>query len=410
MNHRNTQMHVMSLVVAAGLCGVAMTGCQSGNGSYTKKFGSSVALKHAAIKSATQWDMAKQAYFAGDLTKALKLVDSSISMNEDVAKSHVLRGRILLEMDRLDESLDALHRAAAINPEDVDAQYYLGVVYERIAELDKALGHYQKAADLDPENAQYVVAAAEVMIDKEQISQAETYILSRRDRFEHNPGVRQTLGHIAMMKGEYAKALRMFEQAHMLAPDDTDILEDLARTQVTLGMYRQADLNFTKLLKNKEVRATRRDLLHMHARCLVELGRFVEARDEYLGLTKGDEGAADVDAWIGLGNVASILKDNHRIRVASSRVMALAPHREEGYIQRAIYERRKGDLQAALSYLDKAIAQVDKPKGAYTMKGVVLEEMGRQDLAQESFAAAYRADPTDKTLAGLVDGMDNVGD
>ena len=408
MTARSTRTTLHLATLAAGLSATLLAGC-AGSGSYTKGTATEHMSKMDVMKSATEYDMAKQSYFAGDLHKALDRIDRSIAINSQVAKSHILRGRIQLEMSELDGALDSLHTGEALAPENTDAQYYLGLVYERLASYDEALTHYQAAAELDPEEAQYVVAAAEMFIDAGRVDEAEEYILSRRERFDHNAGVRQTLGHIAMMQGDHSRALTMFSEARLLAPEDTDILEDLAQTQMSLGRYADAAGSLSKLLKDEEIAARRRDLRHMYGRCLIETTRYTEAREVYLGLTEDDEGGADVDAWIGLGNVAAVMKDPYRLRSAARRVSNLAPEREEGYLLYAIYHRRRAELADALHYLELGSRNVTDPHAIYTLAGVVLTEMGRDEDAQRVLAAAHDADPDNRAVAGMLDSF-NLSD
>jgi tetratricopeptide (TPR) repeat protein len=397
----------MGLVVAlgAGLAGSILGGC-GGHGSYTREGISMAQQKASAMKSATEYDMARQAYFAGDLRKAQERIDRSLAINPDVARSHVLRGRILLETGAMDEALDSLHRAEALAPDNEDAQYFLGVTYERLVEREHAVEHYKKAADIDQQDAQYVVAVAEVLVDMGEVDQAEEYILGRRARFEHNAGVRQTQGHIALIKNDNQKALEMFSEARLLAPEDTDILEDLARTQIAVEKYGDAVTSLAKLLQEDEARANRRDLRHMYARSLVSVRRHIEARNEYLTLTEGDEGAGDVEAWIGLGNVACAIKDSHRHRNAANRVMALAPEREEGYLLRALWHRRRGENEDAIKWLDLGAQRALQTSSTYTLRGLILNEIGRADEARESFEAALRENPGNTAVAGLIDGIE----
>ena len=394
-------------LLAAGLAATMLVGC-GGSGAYTRQTSIDHMSKMDVMKSATEFDMARQSYFAGDLRKALKRIDRSIAINDQVAKSHVLRGRIQLEMSELDGALDSLHTAETLAPENVDAHYFLGITYERLTEYEEALQYYKQAAELDPEDAQYVVAVAEVLIDDGRTDEAESYILSRRSNFAHNAGIRQTLGHIALMQNDHARALTMFSEARLLAPEDTDILEDLAQTQIALGRYGEAAANLGRLLKDDEVAARRRDLRHMYARCLVETGRYIDARNIYLSLTEEDEGAADVEAWIGLGNVACIIKDPYRHKAAARRILTLAPDREEGYLLYAIYHRRRGEFGDALRYLDIGSKHVADTNAIYTLAGVVLTDMGRTDEARQVLGAALIDDPTNRTVAGMLDSLDET--
>lgn len=392
-------------VLGAGIALVPLSGC--GGSAYTRQAGLEHRSKMDVMKSATEYDMARQAYFAGDLHKAIKRVETSIAINDQVPKSHVLRGRILLEMSELDGALDALHTAETLAPDNVDAHYFLGLTYERLGEHDEAFKHYAAAAELEPEKAQYVVAVAEVLIDDGRVDDAEEYILSRRSRFDHNAGVRQTLGHIALMKNDPARALVMFSEARMLAPEDNEIVEDLAQTQIRLGRFGEAAGNLARLLKDKDFAAQRRDLRHAYGRCLMELGRYIDARDVYLSLTDSGEGESDVDAWIGLGNVACIINDPFRVRTAAGRVMALAPEREEGYLFRSMWHRRRGEHNEALRWLEVAANQTGGSSAIYSLAGLVLADMGRTEDARQVLSAVMAERARPDAIATVPEAADN---
>ncbi|MEN0021090.1 MAG: tetratricopeptide repeat protein, partial [Planctomycetota bacterium] len=267
---RTARKASMSRTIGLTAAGVVLlsglVGCAGGHGKYTKERSSAAKLKLDAMKSATDYDMARQSFLAGDLNKALTRVDSSIRTNGEVAKSHVLRGRILNELGATDQSISAFHMALAIEEENVEAHYYLGVIYERLTDRESALRKFVEASEIEPNEAQYAVAAAEMMIDLDRIDEAEAFLTDREDTFRHNPGVRQTLGHIAMMRGDSQTAAEMFAEARLLAPEDTSVLEDLAHAYVAVADFGRAESAITKLLRGEP---DRRDLQHVRARCLV---------------------------------------------------------------------------------------------------------------------------------------------
>lgn len=357
---------------------VWLAGCGS-HGRYTEQHISAAKEKMQAMKSATEWEMGKQAFLAGDLEKAKKAVDRSIALNPNVAKSHVLRGRVMMEMGDLEAAVNSLLTARTIDPSHVDAAYYLGICYERFTQKDKALEAYQAAAELDPAGPQYAIAASEMMIDLGKVDEAQAYLESRRATFEHNAGVRQALGHIAILKGDKQRAVVLFGEARLLAPDDQAILEDLARAQVEVGQFPEAENNLAKLLSSPDYKA-RRDLLLTRARCLTQVDRPMEAREILLGLTQDQSGSADVESWIELGNVAYLLKDMQRVRQAASRTVAIAPARSEGYLLRALYQKRTGDLAGARANLDKAV-QLGAGPEAVQLIAVVEQELGARQAS-----------------------------
>lgn len=391
------------LPLSAAVLVACLGGCQ-GHGKYTSEGLVNGQNKVAGLKAANEYQQGQQAFLAGDLEKAIKSVDRSIQINPSVPKSHVLRGRILLEQSDLEGAINSLQKAEALDPKNVDAQYYLGIVYERFTQPEQAKERYLKAAELEPSNPQYAVAAAEVMIDTGDLGGAETFLSSRGPAFEHNAGVRQTQGHISMMRGDAAKAAQLFNEARLLAPDDTMVLEDLVHAQIATGQFAEAEFNLGRLLKatgNKD----RRDLKQMRARCLTNVDRPLEARDVLIDLTSGDAGQKDVESWIALGDVCYILHDMNRLRQAYGRVLALAPERSEGFTLKALYQRKQGDLAGALSSLDQAVQLSGDEIDPLMLKGLVLKDLGRTSEARSTFTQVLAKDPGNETAQEAIQNL-----
>jgi len=394
-----------ALVLAAGLAIAATTGCGSGHGKYTTAEKEAAQQRLAEMKSATTWEMAHQAYLSGDLEKALKRVDESITLNPDVSKSHVLRGRILMEQGRLEEAMTAFNKAIGLDAESVDAAYFTGVVHERFLQTEEALACYLRAATLDTTNPQYPLAAAEMYVDLGALCEAEEYLTQRVAMFQHNAGIRQTLGHVALMQGRAGEAVELFNEARLLAPEDSSIVEDLVQAQMEAGDYAGAEYNLTRL-REQPANAGRRDLQHLHAQCYLRVDRLLEARELLIELTSSEEGQSDTGAWIELGELAFRLKDMGRLFQSANRVVALAPDRCEGYVLRAMWYRRKGDANGALVNLDKAVGRRDGDWRPLVLRGIVLQDLGREDEARVCFATALDEQPTASDAQRLRQALD----
>ena len=105
---------IRPLAVSLAAAVIALSGCNRGHGTWTE--GAKIQSQHRVdqLKSANEYQMAKQNFLAGDLDKALKGVEKSLTINPSVAISHVLRGWILIEMDNLEEASLALTRAETL--------------------------------------------------------------------------------------------------------------------------------------------------------------------------------------------------------------------------------------------------------------------------------------------------------
>lgn len=389
------------MISAATLAAAALSGCNGGHGQYTSEHKENAQSRMAQLNSATQYDMAHQRYVAGDLQKALEAVENSIALKDDVARSHVLHGRILFEMGREEVALDSFARASELDPINAEAPYYSGLVMERFSQPEEAREFYAQAAKLDQTNPQYVLAAAEMLIELNRLDEAEELLSGGTSKFRHNAGIRQTLGHLAQMQGDLDAAIEHFRQACLLSPDDPALIEDLSRAQISDGQFADAEYNLRRILKTKEG-AERRDLVHLRARCLTRLDRPVEARTLLIELTKSESGANDFQAWYDLGNVAITLKDANRLREAASRLVAIAPQRTEGYLLMAMYQRARGQGEQALITLDQAIAVAPNHAEPYMLKATILNDLGRADEARTLTATAMSIERQRRaTVAGV---------
>jgi tetratricopeptide (TPR) repeat protein len=397
-------VHKSAMILAV----LSLAGC-SGNGKYTSEHKERSRERVAGMKAANEFEMARQAFLVGDMDKALRGADRSITIHPGVARSHVLRGRIMIEKSDMESAITSLSTAVEVEPDNVEAQYYLGIVYERYSQGEKALEHFRNAADLEPANAQYALATAETMVDLGMIDEAEGFLTGRNPAFQHNAGVRQTLGHIALMRGDSERAVELFSEARLLAPDDLVVLEDLVQAQLATGRFADAEYNLSRLLNVPEKKG-RRDLKQMRARALSKVDRPLEAREILIELTGDAAGQKDIESWIELGNVCFVLRDMNRVRQSAARIVALAPHRPDGYMLRSLMQRRNGDLNGALESAERAVERRGSSVEPLLVRGLVMKDLGRDDEAAANFQQAMRENPAlapqQNTVAGVATDKD----
>lgn len=394
-----------TVLVVLGLSAATLAGCSGQHGKYTTEHKNQAQERMSMLKSGTEWQMAHQQFLAGDIDKSLKTVNRSIAINPNVPKSHVLKGRILIEKGRLEEARTSLLEAEKLDPKNVEAQYYLGIIHEQFSQPAEALVRYQAAADLDTANPQYVVAAAEMLIQQGRLDEAEQYIQARRQNFEYNPAIRQSLGHIAMLRNDPKAAAERFNEALLLAPDDDAILEDVAQAQMAAANYAEAEFAVSRLL-DREAFKDRRDLKLMRVKCLMALNRPVEARTILLDMTSDKEAGRDQQVWIELGNCAAVLKDRAHLRLAAMRVVALAPDRHEGYTLRALYNRLEGRAEEALTQLEQAVRFAGADTTPYILRALVLQDLGRPFEARQTLEAALTKNPNSQRLHAMLASLD----
>ena len=389
-------------VLGLGLvaCLHALAGC-AGQGSHNAEYVSEAKVKMAALKAGVDWQMGQEQFLAGELDKALRSVDNSILIAPGIAKSHLLRGRIMIERGELEEARKSLTTACGLDKNSAEPRYYLGIVHERFRQPDAALAFYQQAITLDPSNAQYVVAASEMLVQLNRLDDAEALLATPHESLVHNSAIRHTQGQLAMARGNYARAGSLLEEARLLAPDDPTILEGLVQAQFAAGQFGEAEFNISTLLRKKPD-PQRRDLMHMRAACLERLDRVSEARSLLLDLTSDEAGARDVRAWIALGELSVRSKDFARLRIVGTRLAAIAPDRPEGFMMRAMAMQGLGDLEGALKAVEPATRLPRTDPQSLVLKGMILTDLGRADEARAAFESARALNPSDPRLGALL--------
>lgn len=403
-SHRTTTRKLAPAAAAASILTLLALGGCAGHGTYTKEHLSLAQQRMSEMKAGTEWEMARQQFLAGDLDKAIKSVNTSISINDKVPKSHLLRGRILMEQGRLEEARNSFVKTLELNPEFTEAHYFLGIVYERFARPELALEQYMKAIEQDSSNAQFVVAAAEMMMAQGYLDQAVELLETQQNTLQYSAALRQTLGHAKLLQGKPLDAVQLFEQASLLSPDDPLILEDLISAQIEAGQFANAEFNINRLMVYPDY-AERRDIMRLRAQCLMQMDRLLEARTILLTLTTNPGGEKDVQTWIDLGTVCYALDERQRLRNTATRVISMAPERHEGYLLRAMFLFREGQLEAALPIADRACELSKDDPTPFILLAMIQQDRGRFNAAVDSLNYALAMDPDNVSAQRLLMGI-----
>lgn len=398
---RHALVHAALMVTCVSLA-ISAGGCNGiSQGQFTKAGASAAQDRMNAIKTNVEMDTAQRQFMGGDLDKAQRSIERVIIANPTAVSAYVLRGRIFLEKGEYETAMESLLHAEKIDAKNIDVQYYLGIVAERQSRLEEALTRYTTCNELDASKPQYLIAAAEMMIQLGRTEEGEALLRDNMDRFVGSASIRHTLGQLELVRGNWTSAMDLLSQARMLQPNDQMILEDLARAQVAAGKWGHAELNLQALLRDP-ANADRTDLKMLQARCLAAMERLAEARTLMGDVLNGERHAADVQAWITYGHICARLEDPVRLRQAVSRIITLAPERPEGYALRAMLLRMANNPVAALQSIDRAITIQPNDPNQWVIRGLIQAEAGQFDLSQQSLSNALRLDPANANAKMMI--------
>lgn len=128
------------------------------------------------------------------------------------AKTHLERGRTLLNKGQLNDAIAELSKAASLDHQNAETHSLLGVAYQFKGMPDWARKEFEFALKLDKNNAQIL----------------------------------NNYGYLLYLTGHYKEALERLSKASKLAPTDARILNNLAMAQSQLGDYEDAYQNFVR--------------------------------------------------------------------------------------------------------------------------------------------------------------------
>src|SRR6266705_2677557 len=110
-----------------------------------------------------------------DYMRADALSAAAVDKNQDEPAALALRGQILAMKGQSSEGQTLLEKAVRLDPDDPEAQFQLGTIYDTAKAASRAVEHFRKAATLNPHNARawdYLALNLEPLGDLEGADQA----------------------------------------------------------------------------------------------------------------------------------------------------------------------------------------------------------------------------------------------
>ncbi|MCH2132434.1 MAG: tetratricopeptide repeat protein [Phycisphaerales bacterium] len=336
-------------------------------------------------------EQATTAFETGQLDKAMDLADQAVDRFPKGPAHHVLRGRILMERDRLAEAERSLREAIELDEEQANAHYFLGIVFERLSRDDLAHEHFSTASELEPDRLQFLTASIESLMAQGKLNEAEGMIDGRFDDFEHNAALHHLHGQIMVMRGDGQQAVSSYEMASLLAPDDPDLLGELARLR-----HRENDpagvLACLDELRRLHGQVPGLDLQLLEARAYSEMGRQADARIAYQRVV--DAHPDRLACWREFGLFAWHIEDWRSVGRCGRRLEAAGDNSVRTRLFLAVAAREDGDLDGARSTLQGILVdQPDNTMASTLLAGVCLRQ-GDSSAAKKAWQVVVKSGPS----------------
>lgn len=180
-------------------------------------------------------------YASQQWDNALRNCDESLSLNPNQIGTRYLRGRILYEMERMDESLGELETVIEANPFHEDALQLAGYISAVSEQDDKARDYYSRYLDINPGNAAIRMRIAYELAQAGDPVGAMDFIQVGLDVDTENVDLHEQYGGFA-----FSAALDIQQEAALDAQNDADAVAPEA-----VGYYREAISSYEKVFEAK---------------------------------------------------------------------------------------------------------------------------------------------------------------
>ncbi len=369
-----------TMVLASG-CGVSKRGKEMRTQAYSRMDEVNAGMLH---------EQATTAFETGQLDKAMDLADQAVVRYPKGTDHHVLRGRILMELDRLAEANRSFQTAMDLDEAHAEAHYFSGIVYERLSRDELASDLFHKASQLDSDKLQFLMASVESLIARGEFDEAEKRLAERFDDFEHNASLHHLHGQLMVMQGRHSEATHSYEMASLLAPDDVHLLEEWVRVRHRLEDH-AGSLAGIQELQTLHEQTLGKDILLIKGRSLSALGRDNDARSTYQGIAM-DHGD-DMDVWEEFGLFAWELGDWRSLQRCTNRLNNAGVDNLNTRLFTAVCARESRDLEKATKVLSGTLETHPGHPIANALLASVHMRRGENEEAAKAWKVAVKSAP-----------------
>ena len=152
---------------------------------------------------------------------ALEVYLTALSIDPRPSRPYGGIGLICQELGTAEVGVEFVRRGLRLHPSNGELHYYLGSLYEYLAEPLAAIESYQKALDLgdsDTIPARYWLRLGLAQLAAGEVAQAERSFQAALDREPEFAEAHYQLGKLRFRDGQYDEAERLFERAVQLDP------------------------------------------------------------------------------------------------------------------------------------------------------------------------------------------------
>ncbi len=129
----------------------------------------------------------------GDFGRATQALERGLQLSANYLPLILNLSDIYRAQDRDDLAEPLLNRARRLYPDSAEANHSLGLLYVRTFRLPESLPLFQQAAELAPDNPQYIYVYAVALAEQDRLEEAMAILLEAQQRFPADQQIRNAI-------------------------------------------------------------------------------------------------------------------------------------------------------------------------------------------------------------------------
>ncbi|MBU0476146.1 MAG: tetratricopeptide repeat protein [Bacteroidetes bacterium] len=299
------------------------------------------------------------------------------------------------EMKEYDNTILYYQKAIDLDPNNATANYNMGIAYSAKEKYDKAIECYQKAIDLDPNDASAYNNMGYAYFNSGNVDKAIECYQRTIDLDPNEASAYILMGLAYSIKGNYDKAIECYQRAIKLDTNNIIAYLSLGLSYSFKGNYDKSIECYQKVIeldpnnaiaydKLQEIYAKRTDKLTStdwfqkgyNAQELGELDNAILYYQKAIELNPNY-----VDAYYNMGNAYGKNDNADKAIECYQKVIEIAPNYTDAYLYMGLAYGTEGDFDEAIMCFKKVIELDPNNASAYLDMGLVYGSEGDFDEA-----------------------------
>jgi tetratricopeptide (TPR) repeat protein len=339
---------------------------------------------------------------AGKADEALALLEKATESSPQPA-TLVLLGDAAMQVRDYERAVKAFERAIQPNPRDTETRRKLARALIHQNRAEEALEQYRKLIEIEPEEADHYLRAAQLLRQLRRLDQAEEFLLRARQRAPGNLEVLYSEAVLYEDQGRFEDAIRVLSSAVAAVKATPARFADSRRTLAVLyerlGMLYRSTENFPAALSTfqeilplgPEAEKRARSLIAETYRDSKDIARAIAESQKALDAFPDDRSLRVTHALL-LGENG---ETERAVALLRETVRGDASDRETWIALAQVLERgrRFGEAESAVRNAEKLSKTESENEGLWLLLGAIYERQNKWDLAEEQFQRVLKLNP-----------------